>query len=43
MLRPYRGYGEEHDHELFLVEDGMLNEGVGEADKASATFFEKGG
>jgi hypothetical protein len=39
----YGGYGEEHDDQLFLAEDWVLNEGIGEADEASAAFLQEGG
>ena len=38
----YGGYSEEHYNELFLAYNRMLNEGIGEADKASPTFFQEG-
>jgi hypothetical protein len=41
--RPYGRYGEKHYDKLFLIEHWMLNEGIGEADEASAALFEKGG
>lgn len=43
MDQAYSRYGEEHDDKLFLTEDGMLDEGIGEADETSAAFFEERG
>jgi len=39
----YCGDGEEHDDELFDVEDGVADDGVDEADEAAAALFEEEG
>jgi len=39
----YGGYGEKHYDKLFLIEDWMRDQSIGEADETSAAFFEEGG
>ena len=36
---PYGRYGKEHYGELFLAENRVLDQRIGEADEASAAFF----
>jgi hypothetical protein len=43
VRRAYGGDGEEHNDQLLLAEDWVLDEGVGEADEASAAFLKERG